>query len=162
MLTNESFAVSDSLRFWRDTLGFPVTWEGESPASSTHTITGAPVGTVLKAAWLALPQTPHVGGSDQPNHVSTLELIEYELPADVAEEQKSLTPQARSWDVGAVHICLIVQGLDDILGKAKAQGYNVYGGVFTVPQESPVASGHRICYLRGPDGELVELTEIPK
>lgn len=105
-----------------------------------------------------------MGGSDQPNHISTLELIEYELPADLAEEQKSRTPQARTWDVGAVHICLVVQGLDEIVDKVRTEGFHVYSGVFTVPEEAPVpeARGQRICYLRGPDGELVELTEIPK
>ncbi|KAH8771604.1 hypothetical protein F5883DRAFT_713024 [Diaporthe sp. PMI_573] len=97
-------------------------------------------------------------------HISTLELIEYVLPADVSEAQKSRTLSARSWDVGAAHVNLVVQGLDEIVEKVKAEGWNLYSGVFTVPRESPdpKARGQRVCYLRGPDGEMVELTEVPE
>lgn len=93
-----------------------------------------------------------------------LELLEYELPATLPEAEKARTPQARPWDIGAVHICLLVRGLDDILEKVKAEGYHAYNDIFTVPQEEPRAEmrGQRICYLKGPDGELVELMEIPK
>jgi catechol 2,3-dioxygenase-like lactoylglutathione lyase family enzyme len=156
--------VPNSLRFWRDTLRVPVIWEQPSPPDATHTITGAPVGATMKVVWLGLPQTPRVGGSDQPNHISTLELIEYELPADLPEADKARTPQARPWDIGAVHVNLIVQGLDEILERVKAEGFHVFSDIFTVPQEAPVpeARGQRICYVRGPDGELVELTDIPK
>lgn len=116
----------------------------------------------MHIAWLGLPQTPHAGGSSEKAHISMIELIQYELPADVAEEQKSRTPKARNWDVGATHVNLIVQGLDEIVESVKTEGWSVCNGVFTVPKESPEASGQRVCYLRGPDGETVELTEIPK
>lgn len=156
--------MSNSLHFWRDILGVPVIWEQSSPPEATQIITGAPAGTTMKVVWLGLPQTPQMGGSDQPNHISTLELIEYELPANLPEEQNARTPQPRPWDIGAVHICLVVQGLDEILDRAKAEGFHLFSSVFTVPEESPVpeARGQRVCYLRGPDGELVELTEVPK
>lgn len=156
--------MPNSLRFWKDILGVPVIWEQQSPPDPTHTITGAPVGATMKVVWLGLPQTPHVGGSDQPNHISTFELIEYELPADLPEAEKARTPQARPWDIGAVHVNLVVQGLDELLARVKAEGFHVFSGIFTVPQEAPVpeARGQRICYVRGPDAEMVELTEIPK
>ncbi|KAJ0114287.1 hypothetical protein J7T55_010676 [Diaporthe amygdali] len=162
-------SMSDSLRFWNDILGLPVIWNqtipgGFTPGDPTHIITGAPAGTTMHVTWLGLPQTPHAGGSSDPSHISTLELIQYDLPADIAEEQKSRTPQTRSWDVGAAHVNLMVQGLDSILERVKTEGWFLYSGVFTIPQESPEtkARGQRVCYLRGPDGEIVELTEIPK
>ncbi|ROV95946.1 hypothetical protein VMCG_07941 [Cytospora schulzeri] len=160
-------SMSDSVRFWKDILGLPIIWQrtipGGTPGDPTHTITGAPAGTTMHVTWIGLPQTPHAGGSSEPTHISALELIQYELPTDVAAEQKSCTPLARSWDVGAVHVNLMVQGLDGIVEKVKAEGWGLYSGVFTVPQEAPEAQarGQRTCYLRGPDGELVELTEIP-
>lgn len=161
--------MTDSLRFWKDTIGLPVIWEqkvpgGEIPGDPTNTITGAPAGTTMLVTWLGLPQTPYSGGSSEPAHISTLELIQYELPTNVSDQQKSRTLNARTWDVGAAHVNLIVQGLDEILEKVKAEGWSLYSGVFTVPKESPEskARGQRVCYLRGPDGEMVELTEIPK
>lgn len=160
--------MSDSVRFWKDVLGLPIIWEqtvpGDIPGDPTNTITGAPAGTTMHVTWIGLPQTPYSGGSSAPSHISTLELIQYELPADIAEEQRSRTPQARSWDIGSLHINLMIQGLDAILEKVKAEGWGLYSGVFTVPKEvpEPEARGRRMCYLRGPDGELVELTEIPK
>ncbi|ROV87880.1 hypothetical protein VSDG_09533 [Cytospora chrysosperma] len=119
-------SMSDSVRFWKDVLGFPIIWEqtvpGSIPGDPTKTITGAPTGTTMHVTWIGLPQTPHSNGSSEPSHISILELIQYELPADVAEEQKSRTLQARSWDIGAVHINLIVQGLDAILERVELEG----------------------------------------
>lgn len=137
---------------------------GQIPGDPPNTITGAPAGTTMHVTFLGLPQTPHAGGSSDPSHISTLELVQYELPPGAAEEQKARTLNARTWDVGAAHVNLMVQGLDDIVEKVKAEGWGVYSGIFTVPQETPEvqARGQRICYLRGPDGEFVELTEIPK
>ncbi|KAK7731738.1 hypothetical protein SLS53_008682 [Cytospora paraplurivora] len=160
-------SMSDSLRFWKDILGLPILWQlsvpSTVPGDPTHTITGAPAGAIMHVTWIGLPQTPHAGGSSDPGHISALELIQYELAADATEEQKSRTPQARSWDVGALHVNLLVQGLDAIIERVKAEGWSVYSGIFTVPEESPEerSRGQRICYLRGPDGEMVELTEIP-
>lgn len=162
--------VPDSLRFWKDIFGLPVLWQLTVPSSvpgdPTHTITGAPAGAVMHVTWLGLPQRNpplHAGGSGDPGHVSALELIQYELAAGAAGEQASRTPRARSWDVGALHVNLLVRGLDAIIERVKAEGWGVYSGIFTVPQESPEkkSRGQRICYLSGPDGEMVELTEIP-
>lgn len=167
-LTPRLLLVSDSVRFWNELLGLPIIWQrtvpADTPGDPPNTITGAPAGTTMHVTFIGLPQTPHSGGSSEPAHISTLELIQYELPADVAPELKSRTPQARTWDVGAVHVNLMVQGLDELVENVKAEGWGVYSGVFTVPQDAPElqARGQRICYLRGPDGELVELTEIPK
>lgn len=158
--------MSDSLRFWRDVLGLDVIWQQTVPGSTApgdpvNTITGAPLGTTMHIAWLKLPQSPHEGGSSEPHHITRLELIQYDVPADAAGEQKSRALGARSWDVGAAHINLIVQGLDAIVERVKAEGWSLYGGVFTVPEEvpEPSARGQRVCYVRGPDGEMVELTE---
>ncbi|KAI7783845.1 hypothetical protein LA080_011318 [Diaporthe eres] len=162
-------SMSDSLRFWKDIIGLPIIWEqtvpgGVVPGDPTNTITGAPAGTTMHVTWLGLPQTPHAGGSGEPSHISTLELIQYALPAEVAEEQKSRMLSPRSWDVGAAHVNLIVQGLDEIVERVKTEGWSLYSGIFTVPQETTEvkARGQRVCCLRGPDGEMVELTEIPK
>lgn len=110
----------------------------------------------MEVAFVGLPQTPHAGGSSEPSHISTLELIEYVLPADLLEEQKAQTPQARSWDIGAAHICLKVRGLDSIIERVKAEGFHIYNGIYTVPQDSSQAAvtGRRVCYLRGSDGEI--------
>ena len=35
LLTSAYTAVSNSVRFWRDTLGLPITWEHSSPAGLT-------------------------------------------------------------------------------------------------------------------------------
>ncbi|KAG6362257.1 hypothetical protein INS49_010487 [Diaporthe citri] len=135
-------SMSDSLRFWGDIIGLPIFWEqtvpgGVIPGDPTNIITGASAGTTMHATWLGVPQTPHAGGSSEPAHISTLEIIEYELPADIAEGQRSRRLNPRSWDVGAAHVHLILQGLDEIVERVKAEGWNLYGGVFTVPQETP-------------------------
>ncbi|KAF3764016.1 hypothetical protein M406DRAFT_323413, partial [Cryphonectria parasitica EP155] len=117
-------SMAKSLRFWKDILGFQIIWQQDVPGSTTpsdpvHTMTGAPLGTSMRVVWIQLK------GSD-PGRVSTLELIEYELPPDVAEEQKSRTPHARSWDIGSLHINLMIQGLDQIVESVKSEGFQIY------------------------------------
>lgn len=160
--------MSRSLSFWNGLLGLPIIWQtvipgGLVPGDPANTIMGAPAGATMHVAWVALPQTAHAGGSSDPQHISTIELTQFDLPADLPREQESRTLDARSWDVGFAHINLMVQNLDDLLKRASEQGWELINGIFTVPQDSPEvkARGQRICYVRGPDGEVVELVDVP-
>ncbi|KZZ88342.1 hypothetical protein AAL_08105 [Moelleriella libera RCEF 2490] len=100
-------------------------------------------------------------GCSDPQHISSIDLTQFDLPADLPREQESRTLDARSWDVGSAHINLIVQNLDDLLKRGSEQGWELVNGIFTVPQDSPEvkARRQRICYVRGPDGEVVELVD---
>ncbi|PSK60220.1 hypothetical protein B9Z65_1118 [Elsinoe australis] len=174
MATSESFkilgyghtgitvrSIKDSIRFWNEILGLPVLFQATLTGVGTTTIPGAPAGSAVHIAFIGLPQTPHAGGVT--GNISQLELVQFELPENVSQEEKSRTPNSRSWDVGATHIAFFVEGLDQVVEKVKQEKWGLVGGVYTMGEvDPPPIRGQRVCYIRGPDGETVELIELPK
>ncbi len=55
--------------------------------------------------------------------------------------------------IGIQHVCLAVDDLDETLDRIRAAGYDTIGSVVNWQQ------AHRLCYVRGPEGIIVELAE---
>jgi catechol 2,3-dioxygenase-like lactoylglutathione lyase family enzyme len=89
---------------------------------------------------VAMMQTPDGHGR--------LELIEYKTPPGPAGDRR-----APANTPGLRHLTFAVDDLDDVLACLQARGAELVGDV--VPYEN----SYRICYLRGPEGIIVELAQ---
>ena len=83
-----------------------------------------------------------------PDGSGKLELVKYIAPADGNGADAS--PANRP---GLRHICLEIEDLDGILDGLRDQGFDTVGEV------RAVGSAYRTCYVRGPEGLIVELAE---
>ena len=77
-----------------------------------------------------------------------IELCEYHAPATHASDQKA-PPNT----MGLRHVAFVVEGIDDILERLRARGYELVGEVVQFE------GSYRLCYVRGPAGVIVELAE---
>jgi catechol 2,3-dioxygenase-like lactoylglutathione lyase family enzyme len=131
-----------SLTFWRDVLGFELSHTAHQTGKMACDITGVE-GAELR---LAVVKTP--GGHK-------IELLEYRGPSN-RKQHVDLSP----CDVGHVHVALIVDDLDAILGAIKASGWKAVGKPQTL-QSGPNA-GKRVVYVHDPDGTTIEFMQVPK
>jgi catechol 2,3-dioxygenase-like lactoylglutathione lyase family enzyme len=76
------------------------------------------------------------------------------------ELAKFHTPQARAGDprapanaLGIRHVLFAVEGIDDVLDRLRAHGAELVGGV------EQYENSYRLCYVRGPEGIIIELAE---
>jgi catechol 2,3-dioxygenase-like lactoylglutathione lyase family enzyme len=83
-----------------------------------------------------------------PDRSGKLELVKYLSPPDVENPQR--VPANR---LGLRHVAIEVSGLDKILEGLRAKGFDTVGEV------CEVGSAYRDCYVRGPEGVIVELAE---
>ena len=83
-----------------------------------------------------------------PDGHSRLELSRFRTPSSAAGD-----PGAPANALGIRHLCFAVQGLDAVLDRALARGAELVGTV------ERYEDSYRLCYLRGPEGILVELAE---
>ena len=91
-------------------------------------------------AELVMVQTPDGSGK--------LEIVKYHTPADT-EGAQSL-PANR---LGLRHVCIEVEDLDMIVDRFREQGLDTVGEI------RDYGDSYRLCYLRGPEGLIVELAE---
>jgi catechol 2,3-dioxygenase-like lactoylglutathione lyase family enzyme len=70
------------------------------------------------------------------------------------------TPPARGGDPGAPanalgirHVTFAVQGIDDVLDRLRAHGAELVGEL------EQYENMYRLCYIRGPEGIIIELAE---
>jgi catechol 2,3-dioxygenase-like lactoylglutathione lyase family enzyme len=136
--------VSDlerSLEFWRDVLGFELSHRAHQKGELAEQITGVKDAEILIAVLKA------------PGH--KIELLEYRAPADRARQN-----DRRPCDLGAAHIALTVDNLDEILERVTAKGWKAAGR----PQTLTVGpnAGKRVIYVRDPDGTTIELMQMPQ
>lgn len=131
-----------ALAFWRDVLGFDLSHTAHQTGEMAKQITGV-ASAEIKLAVLKAP-----GGHK-------IELLEYLAPPD-HKRRADLRP----CDVGHVHVALIVDDLDAILGKIAASGWKAAGKPQTL-QSGPNA-GKRVVYVRDPDGTTVEFMQVPR
>jgi catechol 2,3-dioxygenase-like lactoylglutathione lyase family enzyme len=83
-----------------------------------------------------------------PDGSGKLELCRFHRPAD------DRGPEAAAANrLGLRHILFSVDGLDEILDALKARGYGLVG------QLQEYEGIYRLCYVRGPEGIIVELAE---
>jgi catechol 2,3-dioxygenase-like lactoylglutathione lyase family enzyme len=128
-----------SLVFWRDVLGFEFSHIAHQKGELAREITGIE-GAEIKLAVLKTP-----GGHK-------IELLEYLAPAD--RKRTNFRP----CDVGFVHVALLVEDLDVVLGRIAASGYKAAGKPQTLTR-GPNA-GKRAVYVRDPDGTTIELMQV--
>ena len=134
--------LNRSLAFWRDVLGFELSHTAHQTGEMAREITGV-AGAEIKLAVVKAP-----GGHK-------VELLEYLGPAD-RKRQADLSP----CDAGSVHVALIVEDLDAVLGAINASGWKAAGKPQTL-QSGPNA-GKRVVYARDPDGTTIEFMQQPR
>src|SRR3954471_7794305 len=100
--------IERSLSFWRDVLGFELSHRAHQKGPLAEQITGVVGAEILIAVLKA------------PGH--KIELLEYRAPADRKQENN-----LRACDLGAAHIALIVDNLDEILERIAAFGWQAAG-----------------------------------
>jgi catechol 2,3-dioxygenase-like lactoylglutathione lyase family enzyme len=135
--TAHHFAVTVSdldraVAFYRDTLGLDVLSEFSVGGEAFATGVGIDG---------ASAEFVHLDGGD-----ARLELVEYDPEGDPATETDLNQP-------GATHLGLEVDDLDAVYDSLP-------DGVETIAEPQTTESGTRICFLRDPDGTLVELLEL--
>jgi catechol 2,3-dioxygenase-like lactoylglutathione lyase family enzyme len=89
---------------------------------------------------IAILQTPDGHGR--------LELSKFHAPAAVSAE-----PNAPANALGIRHILFAVDDLQDVLSRLQARGAELVGSV------EQYQDSYRLCYIRGPEGIIVELAE---
>ena len=62
-------------------------------------------------------------------------------------------PRAPANALGIRHVTFAVEGIDDILDRLRARGAELVGEL------EQYENSYRLCYIRGPEGIIVELAE---
>lgn len=83
-----------------------------------------------------------------PDGHSQIELVKHLAAPDPQGRQDP--PSNR---LGLIHVCFQVEGLEELLAELRGKGYDTLG---TVENFEGV---YLLCFLRGPDGIIVELAE---
>jgi catechol 2,3-dioxygenase-like lactoylglutathione lyase family enzyme len=83
-----------------------------------------------------------------PDGQLNIELVKFHHPKDANGIQ-----QLAANTLGLRHLCFDVEGLDEILASLQQKGHKLVGEVQTY-QDS-----WKLCYIRGPEGIIVELAE---
>jgi catechol 2,3-dioxygenase-like lactoylglutathione lyase family enzyme len=83
-----------------------------------------------------------------PDGHSRLELTEFHTPPGRGGD-----PGAPANALGIRHVTFEVEGIDDVLERLRARGAELVGEL--VQYEN----SYRLCYLRGPEGIIIELAE---
>lgn len=136
-------SLEKSLSFWHETLKLPLAYNIVLDGDFAASVVGVPDASI-KVAYVVLP-----GGHG-------IELLEYQSPHESLRQR--FTP--KSCDIGSVHIALKIKGLDAFCKVAAENGFKALSAK---PQTIPegALAGTRVVYVRGPDGETVELMEAP-
>jgi catechol 2,3-dioxygenase-like lactoylglutathione lyase family enzyme len=83
-----------------------------------------------------------------PDRTGSLELIKYHAPE--SGEGPQPWPANR---LGYRHICIEVEDLNGIVDRLREQGFDLVG------ETCDFGNSYRLCYVRGPEGLIVELAE---
>jgi catechol 2,3-dioxygenase-like lactoylglutathione lyase family enzyme len=83
-----------------------------------------------------------------PDGSSKLELVKFHTPADTRAPEV-----AASNRLGIRHLSFLVDNLSSLLEKLRAKGFTPIGTVHDYENT------YRLCYIRGPEGIIVELAE---
>lgn len=83
-----------------------------------------------------------------PDGSGKLELVKYDAPADIEG-----TPPVAANRLGFRHIAIDVDDLDTIVDGLRANGFDTVGEV------RDFEDIYRLCYVRGPEGLIIELAE---
>ena len=86
-----------------------------------------------------------------PGGEANIELIKFYEPLDEKGIQPSL-----SNSLGIRHVCFAVENIEAIVAKLKKKGSELVGEIQNVQHYQ---NTYKLCYLRGPEGIIVELAE---
>ncbi len=117
-------------------LGFTVQGEAEEQSELLDKVVGRE-GARSRVVFLEIP-----GGQTK------LELTKFLNPAEKAIQQESVM-----YGHGYKHIALVVEDIDQIVEGLKAKGLDIFVDIYNYQNV------YKMCYLRGPEGLLVELAE---
>lgn len=138
------FSVADmgrSLVFYRDLLGLTVVSERPAVTSAYFRSIIAYPNAVVHAVLLQIPGTSHL-----------LELLEYKEPRGVPQDVTRQNP-------GAAHVCFIVDDVKAAYSELTAAGVEAISAP-TYLDDGP-NKGAWGCYLKDPDGQVVEIFQRP-
>ena len=132
--------MESSLVFYRDALGLDVAFDRILDADYLRTVLALPL-TAMRAVYLHIPGGGYV------------ELLEY-------RGLERIPAASRPCDPGAGHLCLYVDGINELVDRAQAMGFR---GRSDTPVDitSGPNQGARSIYLVDPDGYLIELFQRP-
>ena len=83
-----------------------------------------------------------------PDGHSRLELCKFHTPPSRGGD-----PAAPANALGIRHVTFAVEGIDDVLDRLRAHGAELVGEL------EQVGHSYRLCYVRGPEGIIIELAE---
>ena len=83
-----------------------------------------------------------------PDGHGRLELSKYHTPPGPGGD-----PRAPANALGIRHVTFAVEGIDDVLDRLRARGAELVGGL------EQYENSYRLCYVRGPEGIILELAE---
>ena len=135
--------VSDmdvSVSFYCDALGLELAFDRILDADYLRTVLDLPL-TSIRAVYLHIP-----GGG-------FVELLEY-------RGVERMSAASRPCDPGAGHLCLYVEGIDELCARIHAMGYRSRSAAPVDITAGPNA-GARSIYLLDPDGYPIELFQRP-
>lgn len=127
--------LADALAFFA-TLGLEL--QGEAPVEGDWV--DRVVGLDGVRAQIAMLQTPDGHGR--------LELTKFHAPSIDGGHQRA---PANAW--GIRHVAFVVDDIDDVLARLRARGAELVGELERYQDR------YRLCYVRGPEGIIVELAE---
>lgn len=87
-------------------------------------------------------------GLGMPNAPTWLELVKFYTPSDSKGIQE---PFANT--LGIRHICFAVENIEGIVAKLKKKGTEIFSEI------QQYEESYKLCYVRGPEGIILELAE---
>jgi catechol 2,3-dioxygenase-like lactoylglutathione lyase family enzyme len=132
--------MESSVVFYRDALGLELAFDRILEADYLRTVLDLPLSSI-RAVYLHIP-----GGG-------FVELLEY-------RGVERMSAASRPCDPGAGHLCLYVEGIDELCEHIHAMGYR---GRSIAPVDITAGpnAGARSIYLLDPDGYPIELFQRP-
>jgi catechol 2,3-dioxygenase-like lactoylglutathione lyase family enzyme len=127
--------LSAAKAFFLD-LGLEVQGEGELEGGWLDQIVGL---NDVKTAYVFL---------GMPDAQANLELIKYYRPSDEKDLQQPLANT-----LGIRHIAFIVEDIEGVVAKLKTKGQEIFGEIQSYEES------YKLCYVRGPEGIILELAE---
>lgn len=88
-------------------------------------------------------------GLGMPDGQTWIELVKFYTPSDAKDIQQ---PFANT--LGIRHICFAVEDIEAIVEKLKKKGTEIFSEIQQYEESS-----YKLCYVRGPEGIILELAE---
>lgn len=87
-------------------------------------------------------------GLGMPGGEAWIELVKFHTPSDEKDVQQSFANT-----LGIRHICFNVEDIEAIVAKLKRNGIEVFSEI------QQYEESYKLCYVRGPEGIILELAE---